>query len=589
MSSLKPKTNPAADAADSKQARCDGRAFRVCLFGGAGLLVWITLIAHGQLTAAPADSATPLRKNSFLDRIEQAFSGKEPAASPTKKSSAGYPSSTTARRGVSSANRPATKTPSKISNPPTAKRIAPLVKETTPPPTLSDAQKLALSLASSAHKVMQAALDPNAPVEIKKRPLKVAPSGTIPDQLVSKETISSEFIATNTRSKQVINQRKKTPSVREPASGTPAPRDVALERLRMRVAQTLTTYMRRPLNTVDNTPWEVMHGFIAFGIPTKVRVGGPRGDLVNAIGWMNMAGRCRGQVMLAALDDHFIAMKGFGVQGHAAQYLAILAQSRVAKESPISIGSKSFTVMDLIREEQKSCRSNTELTFALIGLAHYLPTDETWTSRDGKKWSLEKLVEEELEQPIRGAPCGGTHRLFGLAYGCQRRRHATGTLDGAYVRAEKFVRDYQLMTLTRLQNNDGSFSTEWFKYPADRKDDIDRKIQTTGHMLEFLVGSIDQESLYNSRVTRAVTFLANALLSDPKREWKIGPMCHALHALTIYQERVWGVVLPGGVAAFHGPMKARSPNAPQLANDKKGPDSRSAKSPSSENKGTATR
>ena len=89
MSSLKPKTNPAADAADSKQARCDGRAFRVCLFGGAGLLVWITLIAHGQLTAAPADSATPLRKNSFLDRIEQAFTGKEPAASPTKKSSAG--------------------------------------------------------------------------------------------------------------------------------------------------------------------------------------------------------------------------------------------------------------------------------------------------------------------------------------------------------------------------------------------------------------------------------------------------------------------------------------------------------------------
>jgi hypothetical protein len=38
-------------------------------------------------------------------------------------------------------------------------------------------------------------------------------------------------------------------------------------------------------------------------------------------------------------------------------------------------------------------------------------------------------------------------------------------------------------------------------------------------------------------------------------------MGHALHALTIYQERAWGEVLPGGIAAYHGPMKA----APETA------------------------
>jgi len=340
-------------------------------------------------------------------------------------------------------------------------------------------------------------------------------------------------------------------------TGMPAPKTARFEQLRKSIAKTLATYQRRPLNTADNTPWEVMHGFIAFGIPTQVRLGGPSGDLVSAIGWSNMGGRCRGQTMLTTTGGRLVALKGyFGVQGHSAQYLAILAQCRVAAGSPIRVDDRNFTVADLIEEEKLACKPNTELTFALIGLAHYLSTDATWVSRDGEKWSLPRLVEEEIVQQIRGAPCGGTHRLFGLSYGCQRRLRLTGQLDGVYLRADKYVRDYQNLTLTRLQNRDGSFSTEWFKYPDDREDDIDRKIQTTGHILEWLVASLDQERLYEPRVVAAAEYLCRALLREPSREWKIGPLGHALHALNIYQERAWGTVLPGGIAAFHGPMKA---------------------------------
>ena len=343
-----------------------------------------------------------------------------------------------------------------------------------------------------------------------------------------------------------------------------APRPPASQRfnrLKSRVAQTLAAYQRRPLNTAQHTPWEVMHGFIAFGIPSKVRVGGPSGDPINSIGWMNSGGRCKGQVMLATEDERLVAMRGVGVQGHQAQYLAILAQCRVALNSPIQVEGTGFTVADLVEEEKLACLSGMELTFALIGLTHYLPTDAEWTARDGQIWTLERLVSEEIEQPIRGAPCGGTHRLFGLSYACQRRLRATGTLDGHYARADHFVRDYQRFALTKLQNPDGSFSTEWFKYPADREDDVDRKVQTTGHILEWLVGSLDQDQLYQSRVVSAVEFLSAALLREPSREWKLGPLGHALHALTIYQERVWGKVLPGGIAAYSGPMKA----APDVA------------------------
>jgi hypothetical protein len=346
-------------------------------------------------------------------------------------------------------------------------------------------------------------------------------------------------------------------------SGMPAPTTPRFNRLRQWIAQTLTTYQRRPLNTAQHTPWEVMHGFIAFGIPTQVRVGGPAGDVVSAIGWSNSGGVCRGQTMLTVTDGRLNALKGyFGVQGHAAQYLAILAQCRVASGSPIVVQGKRFTVADLIEEEKLSCKAGTELTFTLIAMAHYLPTDATWTARDGESWSIAKLVEEEIVQPIRGAACGGTHRLFGLSYGCQRRLKATGQLDGVYLRADRYVRDFQNFTLTKLQNRDGSFSTEWFKYPADREDDIDRKIQTTGHILEWLVGSLDQERLYDPRIVAATEFLCRALMREPSRDWKIGPLGHALHALNMYQERAWGVVLPGGIAAFNGNMKAgREPAA----------------------------
>lgn len=346
-------------------------------------------------------------------------------------------------------------------------------------------------------------------------------------------------------------------------SGMPAPKTQRFERLRKWIGNTLATYQRRPLNTAQHTPWEVMHGFIAFGIPSQLRVGGPSGDLASAIGWSNSGGVCRGQTMLTVTDGRLHALKGyFGVQGHASQYLAILAQCRVAAGSPIVVQGKRFTVADLIEEEKLACKAGTELTFTLIAMAHYLPTDATWTARDGESWSIAKLAEEEIVQPIRGAACGGTHRLFGLSYGCQRRLKATGQLDGVYLRADRYVRDFQNFTLTKLQNRDGSFSTEWFKYPADREDDIDRKIQTTGHILEWLVASLDQDRLYDPRIVAATEFLCRALMREPSRDWKIGPMGHALHALNMYQERAWGVVLPGGIAAFNGSMKApREPAA----------------------------
>ena len=506
-------------------------AWRCLLAAACGLVV-----VGPQLPWAAPPSPRPSGPRKFFETILGRPAGPEPAfiAAPTPPGPEAVPElerlATASRPGTTRAATPAK---AATAEPATPARL----------PTWDEAVVFATGVGTAARQVAAHAIDPTYTSK---------PATTPAAVRIAPRVASTAAVAKSTG----------LPAV-PPPSGTPAPRTQRFERLRARIAQTLATYQRRPLNTAHHTPWEVMHGFIAFGIPTRVRVGGPAGDPVNAIGWMNTGGRCHGQVMLAASGDRLTALRGIGVQGHSAQYLAILAQCRVALNSPITVQSKSFTVADLVNEEQLSCKSGTELTFALIGLAHYLPTDTTWESRDGKAWSLEKLVAEEIEQPIRGAPCGGTHRLFGLSYACQRRLRATGGLDGVYLRADRFVRDYQQFALTKLQNRDGSFSTEWFKYPADRDDDIDRKIQTTGHILEWLVASLDQEELFQPRVTAAVEFLSATLAREPAREWKIGPMGHALHALTIYQERAWGTVLPGGIASFHGGMKP--PPAAQLA------------------------
>jgi len=496
--------------------------------GCAGIVPWMTCPE-----AAPQSVRTGPRK--FFESILGRPNEPEPAfiAAPTPPG----PEEVKELELRAAAARPAPKSVARpVAPPPVASR----------PPTWDETVAFASALQKSAESVAAAAIDPAFKPPAAARPARAA---------ARTSTLANATAAPPKRPADAAASPAPAPAR---ASGVAAPATARFNKLRNRIAQTLAAYQRRPLNTAAHSPWEVMHGFIAFGIPTKVRVGGPAGDPVNAIGWVNTGGRCAGQVMLAASGDRLMALRGIGVQGHSAQYLAILAQSRVAMNSPISIQSKAFTVADLVKEEQLACKSGTELTFALIALSHYLPTDSEWTARDGKTWSLTKLMAEEIEQPIRGAPCGGTHRLFGLAYGCQRRLRATGALDGVYLRADKFVRDYQQFALTKLQNGDGSFSTEWFKYPADREDDVDRKIQTTGHILEWLVASLDQEALFQPRVTAAVEFLTATLAREPSRDWKIGPLGHALHSLTIYQERAWGTVLPGGIAVFQGSMKADS-------------------------------
>ena len=345
------------------------------------------------------------------------------------------------------------------------------------------------------------------------------------------------------------------------AFATPAPVNDEFINLRHQIHRVLSSYRQRPLNTLEHTPWDVMHWSLAWGAGATIRHGNNNGDIVHAFDWLNRGGRCNGQVMVASNDGQLVSLQGKGMQGHTSQYLAIMAQARFPESTPITIDGTRFTIDDLIEFEQKGCHQKNELTFTLIAMAHYLDTNAVWKSRDGVTWSLARLVEEELKQPVFGAPCGGTHRLYALAYACQKRREAIGELDGVYVQANRNYRLLQQKVFRELQNPDGSFSTAWFERPENGWD-VERKLRTTGHVLEFLVATVEQPVLYHPKTVKAVTYLADILEKEPNKDWKIGPMSHALHCLAIYQERAWSGLTPGAIAAFSGDMRAEADPMP---------------------------
>ncbi len=304
-----------------------------------------------------------------------------------------------------------------------------------------------------------------------------------------------------------------------------------------RVQNCLDHYLTHPETTAERSPWAVMHALLAFG--SEYEMVGPKGR-VNAIGWMCHNGLCKTQRIFTPRGNSFVPNVGGGVQGHAGQFLSILAQCQVPPDYPIQIGDRKFTVQDLVYYEMATCRERSELTFKLIGLSYYVDSNKVWRSNDGKVWSIQKLIQEELAQPIVGAACGGTHRLMGYTFAIKQRVLQGQPLEGQYLRAAKFVNEFIDFTW-KLQNPDGSFSTNWYEARGnDPKDE--RKVQTTGHMLEWLMFTVGDDQLQTERVQKGIDFLLKHIADNKSHKWPIGPRGHATRALALYHKRLTEVL-----------------------------------------------
>lgn len=400
--------------------------------------------------------------------------------------------------------------------------------------------------------------DTVAPPTRRFRPVASGPSTTVttkpeaaatkpkPDESAAKRSISAETFETRrnaaaqreqAETETIDAEQAKPPVVEEPAEPLP-PLTRNMRNLRTKIRRVVKSYYTRPLNSRDNDPWELMHGMLAYGVHSQIRQGSPRGDTITLVGWLCYNKPSKGFTLLYLTPENELRAKhGVGLQGHMGQFLAMLAQCQVSPDYPIRVRNQEFSINDLIEAEQKTCYPKSELTFKLIALMHYLDTDASWVNDQGQSWDIPRLIREELAQPIRSAACGGTHRLSGLSLAARTRVRRGEPLDGEYLRAAQYVEKYEKYAL-QLQNRDGSLSTAWFRGRGD-ENDIDRRVKTTGHILEWLCYSLDDQEVRSSRTFSAANYLSSLMSSNFNHDWEVGPLSHAIHALRLYDERVF--------------------------------------------------
>jgi len=315
-------------------------------------------------------------------------------------------------------------------------------------------------------------------------------------------------------------------------------------KMRDRVRRTLDHHHRLMLSTRSNTATEIMHACLAFGCQTDVYRGGgsSAGQKVNGVTCLCWNYACGGYQPLVVSRGTIAAKIGYGLQERPSQLLAVLALARVPDDYPMRVGEDVRSVADLVEHEKLTCRSGTDLSLKLVGLARYVDGDATWQNDRGETWSIERIIKEEIAKPVITEVDGGMHRLMGVSCAVARRTQLKKPIDGQYQRAQKFIDEYHEYAM-KLQNADGSWGPRFLASRETGRDHV-AQLRANGHVLEWLAVSLPEEQLEDARVARSLTYVTNLLNSSRYRSSvrtygtrEIGAVMHALHALRIYNDR----------------------------------------------------
>ena len=303
---------------------------------------------------------------------------------------------------------------------------------------------------------------------------------------------------------------------------------------------------RRQLDADKFTPWQIMHALLALrGDLTLVK----DGQSVNAIDWISDGARfwntsdpaLRGTYWFEATPYGGRAQKFNGTpyefEGHSNQSLAIMAMSNLPLDHKFKVAdNRTLTMADMVRHAQMSVSKDEEITWTLWFLTQYLDPDSQWTNAKGERWSMEYLVQLQIQSEVTKAPCGGTHGLFALAYIRNSYLQKHGNLRGIWLSADMKIQQHIAMSKA-LQNDDGSFSTMHFK-GRGQSDEFGQRINYSGHQLEWLMMALPQQRLEEEWVQRGLRTLATDLIDNATQAAECGPLYHSLNALKMYRARV---------------------------------------------------
>ena len=174
------------------------------------------------------------------------------------------------------------------------------------------------------------------------------------------------------------------------------------------------------------------------------------------------------------------------------------------------------------------------------------------TSKD-KNGRLDRLVREEIVQPVRGAACGGTHRLMGLSYADPQDENSGANRSSASIKRPKsYIAQYHKYTRSVCRTPTGRSAPAWFVRrearhrprppPADDRPRPGMALFLTQRRATPRALGDEDRDLRDQLAPRL-----------EHHEWQIGHLGHALHALQMYNERMYG----GPIRSYEGMVSRR--------------------------------
>jgi hypothetical protein len=311
------------------------------------------------------------------------------------------------------------------------------------------------------------------------------------------------------------------------------------DRLRERLDLAIDQVRRRDLLTTNGF-WTVFHGILGLG-PSVTLLNPETKQRVNAVDYICNGGAVRSMRFLPTEDGLDVETgERFVSQGHQDQFVAEMAQWNMAPDRRFHVLGKDYTFMDFIRHSKMRARvtAEQELSWTILILAQYLGTDIEWTNRAGEKLHFEDLIRYELKQSMDTAACGGTHRLFGLNWAYNLHLRKGGKTEGVWAEVAAMLARHKELA-RGYQNADGSFSTSFFRERGNVPD-MQLRINTTGHTLEWLALALTDAELHQPWVENAVNALAVMFLDIQNKPMEGGSLYHATHGLLLYYARVYG-------------------------------------------------
>lgn len=307
--------------------------------------------------------------------------------------------------------------------------------------------------------------------------------------------------------------------------------------LKQRLDKLIEINGRRHMSPQVNNAWQIIHGMLAYGYDLELN---DSGTLVPGIEWLFNGGQMRGWQLVPGdkgLKDVEEPGSKSG-EGHDDQWLGYFAQCGVPLDATIKVQSQDFTVKDLVTQAQWDVREGMEATWTLMAFSVFLPLDAKWQARDGSEWSIERLLEMECAQDLTSSTCGGTHRMYGIASVVNRRLKEGGQLDGVWQVADQKIKQ-AIEDAKATRQPDGGFSTSYFSRSSSSPD-IGLRINTTGHVLEFVCLASSEAQLQQPWVKQAAVFLCDLLEQTEDVPVECGGLYHALHGLMLYRLRCFG-------------------------------------------------